>query len=186
MMNIFNTNLLDYTYLFQINNVCNAYLFQRIDDILDRVPNSKIEENYGSFTPDRVDEVSPFWKTVLGDDYEREIDVISFHNRADRSETIKTLNFFSIFFKEMQDISEEIIHCNDHEHKKDLQIALSENSRFTSWVALQLCTDVKNISGIKDISPEFRLDIFTDCGIAESQRDLECPSRNLLKRMNHL
>jgi hypothetical protein len=154
-------------------NICNAYLFQRIDDIVDRIPNTKLEENYGSLTPPRIDQPSDFWRTVLGDDWAQDIDVIAIHNHSDRETTIKTLNLFGLFFKDIQETAKAILQEQDHNKQSALRQDLMASNRFTSWVAAQLCLDIVKISGDENIDKKFRLDVFSDCAKTSSESDLK-------------
>lgn len=152
-------------------NKCNHYLFDRIDDIVDRVPNSQIELHYGCLTPDRIDTPSVFWQTVIGQDHVRDIAVIAHHNNADINTTIKTLNFFGSLFLETQNTAQTILKDDEQSEKADLRQALTEQNRFISWTASQLCMDIAIVSGDAHINPKFRLNIFDDCSKTTSLDD---------------
>lgn len=152
-------------------NRCNHYLFDRIDDIIDRVPNSQLEHHYGSLTPPDVAVPSDFWRTVIGPDYQRDIQVIAQHNNSDTTTTIKTLNFFGSMFLETQEMAQAILAPDPATDKTALRQGLTTRNRFISWVASQLCMDIAVISGDAGIDPRYRLDVFNDCGQSASSED---------------
>lgn len=120
-------------------NVPNYYLFNTIDDIVDRIPNTRIEQEYGPIQVDDLTEVSPFWRTILGRGYKQSIAAIGAWNFHSPKTTTKALNYFGKLFQELQNTAQEQIAETDPVQKGALAIELSHQSQFTTWHALQLC-----------------------------------------------